>query len=331
MFVQNVKFGIGLFATENAPACIKLAELADSLGFHRFWVGDSHMIWREPYVLLGAIAVSTRKIEIGPGVTHPEVRHLTVTASAMATLDELAPGRSFLGIGVGATGPENIGMKPLTIEAFEQALESVKELMAGKSVQINGRSVRCVFASEKKTPIYVGTRAPTVMRLAVTLGDGVVYTGEVSTVESLVRTIRRLCDENARVFDEVQIVYRIPCCIAKKGAEAREEVKGKIARTAMTHLGRLHRRGELSDREDRQAVERLWQHYDTYHHMGPEHSYLVRDEWVDRFAVAGTVEQVREKVQALLGAGMTELTVIPFGPSKEAVIRSFAEGVIAKI
>ena len=88
---------------------------------------------------------------------------------------------------------------------------------------------------------------------------------------------------------------------------------------------------KLTDPESRRGVEKLWQHYDTYHRMGPEHSFLVCDEWVDRFAVAGTVDEVREKVQALLPAGMTEITIIPFGASKEAVIRNFAEGVIAKL
>ena len=47
------------------------------------------MIWRELYVLAGAIAMVTKKIAIGPGVTHLAGRHITVTASAMATLHEL--------------------------------------------------------------------------------------------------------------------------------------------------------------------------------------------------------------------------------------------------
>ena len=89
--------------------------------------------------------------------------------------------------------------------------------------------------------------------------------------------------------------------------------------------------GKLEDEEDRKAVERLWQHYDTYHHMGPEHSYLVRDDWVDRFAIAGTAEQVRDKVANILRSGMDELTIIPFGKSKESVIRMFAEGVMEKL
>jgi hypothetical protein len=49
---------------------------------------------------------------------------------------------------------------------------------------------------------------------------------------------------------------------------AREEVKGKIARTAMIHLGRLHRIAKFENPQDCAAVERLWQHYDTYLHMG---------------------------------------------------------------
>lgn len=329
--MQESCFGVGLFGTENARECVRLAQRAEALGFQRFWVGDSHMIWREVYVLLGAIAANTNKIQIGPGVTHPMVRHMTVTASAMATLNELAPGRALLGIGVGATGPENIGMKPVAIDEFGATLAALKKLMARETVQCNGRQVQCLFAAPPRIPIYLGTRAPKVMRIAAALGDGIIYTGEVSTLAATIATLKQCCAEVGRPPNEVTLVYRIPCCVAKNSAEARQEVKGKIARTAMTHLGRLYRIGKLSDPEDRGAVERLWQHYDTYHHMGPEHSHLVRDEWVERFAVAGTPDEVRAQVQRLLQFDIGELTIIPFGKSKESVIEQFSDGVIAKL
>ena len=133
--MKDICFGVGLFGTENAREGVRLAQQAERLGYRRFWVGDSHMIWRELYALLGAIAATTTKLEIGPGVTHPLVRHITVTASALATLNELAPGRCLLGIGVGATGPENIGMKPVGIEAFGETLGLLKKLLAGESIQ----------------------------------------------------------------------------------------------------------------------------------------------------------------------------------------------------
>ena len=77
--MKNVKFGVGLYGTDNARECVELARVAEALGYDRFWIGDSHMIWRELYVLAGAVAMATKKIAIGPGVTHPAVRHLTVT------------------------------------------------------------------------------------------------------------------------------------------------------------------------------------------------------------------------------------------------------------
>ena len=329
--MRKVRFGVGLYGTENARQSVSLARQAEILGYDRVWVGDSHMIWREVYALLGAIAATTRSLEIGPGVTHPQVRHLTVTASAMATLNELAPGRTILGIGVGATGPENIGMKPVKVEEFGAALEMLKRLLAGEEVFLNGRNARCVFAAGAKIPIYLGTRAPRVMKLAAQFCDGIVYTGEVSTLAPTIDTVRRCCAEADRSADGVSVVYRIPCCVAEDSSTAREEVKGKIARTAMTHLGRLHKMGRLDDAEERAAVERLWRHYDTYRHMGPEHSHLVRDQWVDRFAVAGTPDEVSEQVRTILRSDIGELTIIPFGKSKETVLKLFAEGVMNKL
>src|SRR5262249_43924806 len=131
--------------------------------------------------------------------------------------------------------------------------------------------------------------------------------------------------------DPVEVICRLPCCVDEDASIAREEVKGKIARTAMTHLGRLHKMGKLDDPQDRTAVERLWKHYDTYHHMGPGHSHLVRDEWVDRFALAGNPAQVKERVRRIVDMSVDELTIIPFGKSKESVIKLFAEGVITKL
>jgi len=90
------------------------------------------------------------------------------------------------------------------------------------------------------------------------------------------------------------------------------------------------RMGKLSDAVDRQAVERLWEYYDTYHHMGPEQAHLVRDEWVERFALAGTAEEVRRQVEKLLQFDIGELTIIPFGESKDVVLKMFAEAVIGK-
>lgn len=72
-------------------------------------------------------------------------------------------------------------------------------------------------------------------------------------------------------------------------------------------------------------------HHDTYHHIGPEHSYPVRDEWMDRFTVAGSREEVRDKVRNIFQSDIGELTIIPFGKWRESVIKIFAEEIMAKV
>jgi len=328
--MRNIKFSVGLYGTDNARDCVELARAAEEFGYQRFWIGDSHMIWRELYVLAGAIGLATKRMEIGPGVTHPAVRHLTVTASAMATLNELTEGRAFLGFGVGATGPGNIGMKPHSVPQLEEDLKLLRQLLAGETVTMGGANVRCLFPAPK-IPIYIGTRAPQGMKITCRLADGFVYTGETDTLKPIVDNIHAYTAQANRSPAEVEFIYRLPCAVSENGAEAREAVKGIVARQAFTHLGRLYNRGELYDEVDRNALLRLRQHYDSYHHMGPEHNHLVREEWVDRFALAGNAEEVRAKVQKFIAAGIDELTIAPCGESKKYLLESFARNVMENL
>jgi 5,10-methylenetetrahydromethanopterin reductase len=328
--MKDIKFGVALYGTDNAHECVELARVAEALGYDRFWIGDSHMIWRELYVLAGAVAVATKKIAIGPGVTHPAVRHLTVTASAMATLNELTEGRAFLGFGVGATGPGNIGMTPHTVPQLEEDIKLLRQLLAGETVTMGGANVRCLFPSPG-VPIYIGTRAPQGMKITCRLANGFVYTGETDTLIPIAKNIHAYTAQANRSPAEVQFIYRLPCAMGDDGAQAREAVKGIVARQVFTHLGRLYNRGELHDEADRNALEHLRQHYDAYHHMGPEHNHLVREEWVDRFALAGAPDQVREKVRQFIAAGIDELTIAPCGESKKAGLESFAREVMEKL
>jgi len=50
---------------------VAAAKQAEELGYDAFWVADSHVLRREVYVVLAAVACSTQRIALGPGVTHP--------------------------------------------------------------------------------------------------------------------------------------------------------------------------------------------------------------------------------------------------------------------
>lgn len=54
--MQNLRFGVGIFPSKGAGEAVNLAVAADQAGYDVVWVGDSHMIWTELYVLMGYIA-----------------------------------------------------------------------------------------------------------------------------------------------------------------------------------------------------------------------------------------------------------------------------------
>ena len=74
---------------------------AEALGFRRAWLYDSPALYPDVWMTLAECARRTSTIELGPGVAIPSLRHPMVTAAAVATLCDLAPGRVNLAIGVG--------------------------------------------------------------------------------------------------------------------------------------------------------------------------------------------------------------------------------------
>src|SRR5438132_13285129 len=123
-----MRFDIGILATRPVETIVRQVQLAESLGFHTAWIADSHLVCRELYVTLTACALGTSRIRLGPGVTVPHTRHVSVTASAMVSLAELAPSRVVLGIGTGDSSAGTLGLamekvaRVGTLESMAQAL-----------------------------------------------------------------------------------------------------------------------------------------------------------------------------------------------------------------
>ena len=84
-----MQFGFTLKPEHSIADTIALAQAGEALGFEYLWLFDSHVLWRDPYPLLTLIAEHTSKLRLGTCVTNPGTREPSVTASALATLDEL--------------------------------------------------------------------------------------------------------------------------------------------------------------------------------------------------------------------------------------------------
>lgn len=323
------RFSVAFFPPENGRVAVRRARLAEQLGFDTFWIPDSHMIWGDPYVLLGAVAAATERIRVGPGVTHPLVRHLTVTASAIATLAAMAPSRVRLGIGIGSSGPATVGVRRVGARELEAAIGVLRGLVSGTAVEHEGRSVQITFAAGHAVPIVVGAMSEHTLQMAGRAADGVIFSGPVDGLGFCLDAVGQGERAANRPPGSVRVTLIAPVAIDRDAERAREAVKPVVARTALVWLTLAARRGTI-DEADREPWQRLQRAYDPYRHMTAAYSHLVEERWLDRFALAGTPDDVFQHCRRAVASGASEIIVNLVGSDGEAQLSRFGEEVLPR-
>ena len=106
-----MQFGFTLKPGHSIERTIALTKQAEAAGFDYAWLFDSHVLWRDPYPLLTLMAQATTRLRLGTCVTNPATREPSVTASLLATLNELSGGRMDLGIGRGDSARRVLGKR----------------------------------------------------------------------------------------------------------------------------------------------------------------------------------------------------------------------------
>ena len=157
---------------------VKLAVLAEQMGYDRCWLFDEGIMTRDVFVTLAAIAERTSTIKIGPGITNPYVRHPGSTAAAIASIDELSDGRAFIGVGAGgglALGPLAVERtRPLQVVA--DAVTAMRGLFAADTVTMTSETfalnnARLEYARPDIEIIMAG-RGPRMTSLGGRISDG---------------------------------------------------------------------------------------------------------------------------------------------------------------
>jgi 5,10-methylenetetrahydromethanopterin reductase len=323
-FVSAFEFGVGLFPTEPLPKMVHLAKVSEELGFSHVWVGDSHLIWREAYVNMAAMALSTSQVKLGTGVTNPLTRHPSVVASAYATLEEYAPGRMIVGIGLGDSSVETMGMKPSTLANFEKSLQQMRELFAGREFQLDTGKIHLLHPCKSKVPIYVAASGPKMLELSGRIADGIIVLVGVADeyIAHAKEKIAAGAKAAGRKLEDINLVLWVPCAVSDK-APAKDAVKAHVARVV------AHPLPYVLDPNEQKVLEEIRKTYDYYHHMDQQanHAEVIPDWLVDKFAIAGTVEQCRAQIARIKKTGIQQVAVIPYscpGEDREATLRGFA-------
>ena len=164
---------------------VDLVPLAEDLGITHFGVGEGPLLFSDPYQFLALAATQTSTIRLGTMVTNPLTRIAPVTANSMATLNALAPGRTFLGIGTANNALRSMGNRPATIAELTHAVVVTRELMAGRRVVHNwlGQHREVEFLDTESgfynvrddIPIWVSAGGPRGLAAAAKYADAVVY------------------------------------------------------------------------------------------------------------------------------------------------------------
>ena len=166
------RFGLNRFDTRSVDAFAADVRRAETLGWDAALQPDSQLRRRDTYVLLAAAARATERITLGTLLANPVNRHPTVTASSIATIDELARGRTLLGWGVGDTAVRLAGLKPARVSELEAATRLMRALLDGKDVEV-GADRPARLPHRRPVPIWIAAGGPRTLRMAGAVADGV--------------------------------------------------------------------------------------------------------------------------------------------------------------
>ena len=308
--------GFGFSVTPGSPigVGIEMAE-AEALGYDRLGIWDSPALFREPWVTLASIARDTSRIRLGTWVTNPVSRHPLVTASAAATLEDLAPGRTYLGIGAGGTGVWHLGAREATLDDLRAYIRAVRELLADGRTMHAGAEARMEWGRGTRVPVIVSAHGPRSLRLAGEVADGVIV-GLGVTPEAVRGSLAYIAEGAAsagRSPDDIEAWFTCFWFVDETPGAAL--AVGAWAATAFAmHFARGRTDGKFVPEEYREGIAALGADYDLVAHGRVDDElrrrYVERADELGigpyirrRFMFVGTPAEVESQVRAAMAAG----------------------------
>jgi len=299
---------------------------AERLGYERAWLFDSPALYPDIWMIAALAASRTERIGLGPAVLVPNLRHPLTQASAIATLEQLAPGRAVVAIGTGFTGRMAMGQRALTWASTRRYIEQLRALLRGDAVEVDGALVQMLHGdglAPKRpiaTPIVVAANGPKGMEVARELGDGVMTVGGGEPSFDW-------C--SALVFGTV----------LDDGEDAGSERALAAAGPALTVVYHAMYEGDPASvdglpggPEWRARIEQV---PEAQRHLAVHEDHLVRVTDRDRpllngdllpaFTWTGSAADLRARLEPLAASGVTEILYAPMGPDVPRELRTFAD------
>ena len=165
-------FGLNRLDTRSPARFAEDAARLEALGWRYGFIPSSPLLVHDPYVMLAQALSATRTITLGILIENPVMRHPAVIAGSIATVDQMHPGRTLLGMGVGDTAVRLMGRRPATVRTLEDAIRTIRALNNGERLRV-GAARPAALRHAAPVPVWVATQGPKTLRMAGRVADGV--------------------------------------------------------------------------------------------------------------------------------------------------------------
>lgn len=154
------------------PEIAAFVARCEDAGFDGVGVHDHPSSGRDVYLALAMAAQATHRLQLFPATSSPVVRHPLVLASLAHSLDEIAPGRTYLTVAPGFISTRSIGQPRAGVAFMRDAIRDLRRLLAGEEVGFGPTSIRLRNRSATPTPVYLLAAGPRMIELAGEVADG---------------------------------------------------------------------------------------------------------------------------------------------------------------
>jgi probable F420-dependent oxidoreductase len=325
-----MQFGFTLKPDHTAERTVEFAKTAEAGGFEYGWLFDSHVLWREPYPLLTLMALNTEWMRLGTCVTNPGTREPSVTASALATLNEISGGRMDLGIGRGDSARRVLGKPPITLAHTEEAIRVIRELVEGRAITYEGTELKFPWTGRWKLPIWVAGYGPMALAMTGRVADGVILQlADPDLIRWFVGQVREAASAAGRDPGDLKVQAAAPAFVGPRDL-GRERTRWfpALVSNHVVDLVNKYPREQLPETLTGYVTDRTG--YDYHHHaeVGSTNAGFVGDEVTDRFCVLGPPDEIVAKLRVLADVGVDQFNVYLMNGDEMAQLELLAADVV---
>jgi 5,10-methylenetetrahydromethanopterin reductase len=299
--------------------------VAETLGYRRAWFYDSPALYTDVWATMARAAERTSRIGLASGVLIPSLRHPMVTAAAIATLEELAPGRITMGVGSGFTGRYTLGQKPNAWRFVAEYVRAVQALLRGEEALWDGATIGMLHppgfgaARPIEVPTVLGIGGPKGDEVARELADGIIVSGHA--------------------FPGWEWCARLTFGTVLRDGEGLDapRVRQAAGHGAAVAFHALYERGDDLSRLPggerwRHAIEEVIEHrrhLETHAghlvHLNPLDESVITPELIGALTFTGTADHLRQQLDSFADGGISEIVFQPAGSDIAGELEAFAQ------